>query len=42
VKEGVRREFIGPFFKALGGDIDDEAGHAEAYKHVIHDDATRQ
>ena len=28
----VRREFIDPFFKALGWDIDNEEGYAEAYK----------
>ena len=33
----LRREFIDPFFKALGWDIDNTAGHAEAYKDVIHE-----
>ncbi len=33
----VRREFIDPFFKALGWDIDNEQGAAEAYKDVIHE-----
>lgn len=33
----TRREFIDPFFKALGWDIDNEQGHAEAYKDVIHE-----
>jgi len=37
----VRREFIDPFFKALGWDIDNEAGYAEAYKDVIHEDAIK-
>jgi len=37
----VRREFIDPFFKALGWDVDNEAGHAEAYKDVIHEDAIK-
>jgi hypothetical protein len=27
----VRREFLDPFFKALGWDIDNEQGFAEAY-----------
>jgi predicted type IV restriction endonuclease len=27
----TRREFIDPFFKALGWDIDNEQGYAEAY-----------
>lgn len=31
----LRREFIDPFFKALGWDMDNTAGHAEAYKDVI-------
>ncbi len=33
----VRREFIDPFFKALGWDVDNEKGYAEAYKDVIHE-----
>ncbi len=37
----VRREFIDPFFKALGWDMDNERGHAERYKEVIHEDAIR-
>ncbi|MHB9098532.1 MAG: Eco57I restriction-modification methylase domain-containing protein, partial [Syntrophales bacterium] len=37
----LRREFIDPFFKALGWDIDNTAGNAEAYKDVIHEDAIR-
>src|SRR6266404_3014906 len=35
----LRREFLDPFFKALGWDIDNEEGYAEAYKDVIHEDA---
>ena len=34
----VRREFVDPFFKALGWDIDNEQGFAESYKDVIHED----
>ncbi len=34
----TRRDFIDPFFKALGWDIDNESGHAEAYREVIHED----
>jgi len=34
----VRRDFIDPFFKALGWDIDNEAGYAETYRDVIHED----
>jgi len=37
----LRREFIDPFFKALGWDMDNTAGHAEAYKDVIHEDAIK-
>ena len=37
----LRREFIDPFFKALGWDIDNTAGHAEIYKDVIHEDAIK-
>jgi len=37
----VRKEFIDPFFKELGWDMDNERGHAEAYKDVIHEDAIR-
>src|SRR6266704_3011515 len=37
----LRREFLDPFFKALGWDIDNTAGYAEAYKDVIHEDAIR-
>ncbi|MBM3242060.1 restriction endonuclease subunit M [Candidatus Poribacteria bacterium] len=37
----VRREFIDPFFKALGWDVDNEQGYAEAYKDVIHEDAIK-
>src|SRR5207249_6216669 len=37
----ARREFIDPLFKALGWDIDNEQGYAEAYKDVIHEDAIK-
>ncbi len=37
----VRREFIDPFFKALGWDIDNAKGYAEAYKEVVHEDAIK-
>ena len=37
----LRREFIDPFFKALGWDVDNEKGYAEAYKDVIHEDAIK-
>jgi hypothetical protein len=37
----ARREFLDPLFKALGWDIDNEQGYAEAYKDVIHEDAIK-
>jgi len=37
----VREEFINPFFLALGWDIYNADGCAEAYKDVIHEDAIR-
>ena len=37
----LRQEFIDPLFRALGWDLDNIAGHAEAYKDVIHEDAIR-
>lgn len=37
----LRREFLDPFFKALGWDVGNEQGLAEAYKDVIHEDQIR-
>ncbi len=37
----LRREFIDPFFRALGWDVDNESGYAEAYKDVIHEYSLR-
>jgi hypothetical protein len=37
----VRQEFINPFFKSLGWDMDNEQGYAEPYKDVIHEDAIK-
>src|SRR5665811_1246079 len=37
----TRRDFIDPFFKALGWDMDNEQGYAEAYREVIHEDKIR-
>lgn len=34
----TRRDFIDPFFKALGWDMDNSNGYAEAYREVIHED----
>ncbi|MDR1141484.1 MAG: hypothetical protein LBL62_07315, partial [Planctomycetaceae bacterium] len=37
----TRRDFIDPFFKALGWDVDNENGYAESYREVIHEDKVR-
>lgn len=37
----IRREFIDPLFTALGWDVDNTNGYAEAYKDVIHEDAIK-
>jgi hypothetical protein len=37
----VRREFIDPLFAALGWDVWNEGGLAQAYKDVIHEDAIK-
>ncbi|HEX9744299.1 MAG TPA: type I restriction endonuclease [bacterium] len=37
----LRREFLDPFFKALGWDVDNEQGYAESYKDVIHEDSLK-
>jgi type I restriction-modification system DNA methylase subunit len=37
----TRQEFINPMFKALGWDMENEQGYAEAYKDVIHEDAIK-
>lgn len=34
----TRRDFIDPFFKALGWDMDNQSGYSEAYRDVIHED----
>lgn len=35
----LRREFLDPFFEALGWDVLNKQGNAEEYKHVIHEDS---
>ncbi|MEN6483112.1 MAG: type I restriction endonuclease, partial [Anaerolineaceae bacterium] len=35
----LRREFLDPFFEALGWDVNNTTGYAEQYKQVIHEDA---
>ena len=37
----LHREFLGPFFEALGWDVFNKLGYAEAYKDVIHEDALK-
>ncbi len=37
----TRRDFIDPFFQALGWDIDNRNGSAEAYREVIHEDKVK-
>lgn len=37
----LRREFLDPFLKSLGWDVDNEQGYAEAYKDVVHEDALK-
>ena len=37
----VRVEFINPLFEALGWDLANKNGYAEAYKDVIHEDAIK-
>jgi hypothetical protein len=37
----LRREFIDPFFEALGWDVANKEGHTEQYKDVIHEDAIK-
>ncbi|MBI5867976.1 MAG: Eco57I restriction-modification methylase domain-containing protein [candidate division Zixibacteria bacterium] len=37
----LRREFLDPLFGALGWDVNNAQGYAEAYKDVIHEDAIK-
>jgi hypothetical protein len=37
----LRREYIDPFFKSLGWDVDNNKGYSEAYKEVVHEDPIR-
>jgi hypothetical protein len=37
----LRREFLDPMFEALGWDVYNKNGYAEAYKDVIHEDAIK-
>jgi predicted type IV restriction endonuclease len=37
----LRRELLDPFFEALGWDVGNKQGYAEAYKDVVHEDAIK-
>jgi hypothetical protein len=37
----LRREFLDPFFRALGWDVDNNKGWSEAYKEIAHEDPIR-
>jgi hypothetical protein len=37
----LREEFLNPLFEALGWDMTNRAGYAEAYKDVVHEDALK-
>jgi len=37
----VRKDFIDPFFRLLGWDMDNSQGFAEAYREVIHEDKVK-
>ncbi len=40
-EQQTRVDYINPFFKALGWDMDNEQGYAEAYREVIHEDKVK-
>lgn len=37
----LRRDFLDPFFAAMGWDIDNRKGYAEKFREVIHDDTIK-
>ena len=37
----LRQEFLDPLFAALGWDMNNQQGYAEAYKDVIHEDSIK-
>ena len=37
----LRQDFLNPFFAAVGWDVDNRKGYAEAYREVIHEDAIK-
>ncbi|MGK2910231.1 MAG: Eco57I restriction-modification methylase domain-containing protein [Sphingobium sp.] len=40
-EDHLRQEFLNPFLEALGWDMANRAGHAPAYREVIHEDALK-
>jgi len=37
----LRRDFVDPFFEALGWDVNNRQGLSERFRHVIHEDAIK-
>jgi len=37
----LRRDFLDPFFAAIGWDIENKKGYAEAFREVIHEDSLK-
>ncbi len=37
----LRREFVDPFFEALGWDVANKNGYAPVYRDIIHEDAIK-
>jgi predicted type IV restriction endonuclease len=37
----LRRDFVDPFFKALGWDVDNKRGYPEMYREVVHEDEVK-
>jgi predicted type IV restriction endonuclease len=37
----LRREYVDPLLKALGWDVDNKGGFADAYKDIVHEDSVR-
>ena len=35
----MRKEFLNPFFEALGWDVLNKPGYSEEHKHIIHEDS---
>ena len=40
-EDHLRQEFLNPFLEAFGWDMANRAGHAPAYREVIHEDALK-